>query len=285
MGALSLAQTATLDDALSLQRRRRSEPTHFWRPPPRAGSLGCWVVSPDLEGLAQPPLVVIHGYQRGAYKHALRFGRLAQKTGRTVVAPLFEARDWPRYQQAVRRGRADLALLALMARLAGEGTIADAGEFDLFGFSGGAQFGHRFAMLHPERVRTLSIASAGWYTFFDDARFPYGLGGKGWGEHAQARLPEFLSIPTQVLIGADDNTRDRNLRQGPEIDAQQGFDRLDRARRWTAARNRAALDLGLEATTSIKVMANCGHSFARCAAQGLTASVLAHATARRPGPN
>ena len=50
---------------------------------------------------------------------------------------------------------------------------ADFGRVDLVGFSGGAQFAHRFAMLYPGCVRRVVVAAAGWYTYIDPSRpFP-----------------------------------------------------------------------------------------------------------------
>ncbi len=145
-----------------------------FRPRPGSADLDCWLALPRRISDDRPPLVAVHGLRRDARQQAELFAEQANALGRPVIAPLFDVDRWPRYQQAIRRGRADLALLALMARLRREG-IWRTPQFDLFGFSGGAQFAHRFAMLHPETVSRLTTASAGWYTFPDTTRFPHGL--------------------------------------------------------------------------------------------------------------
>ena len=74
-------------------------------------------------------------------------------------------------------------------------TGAAAGPFYLFGFSGGAQFAHRYVLAHPDRVAAAGIGAAGWYTFPDSATpYPYGLGrGAGQQPLREARnSPGFL---------------------------------------------------------------------------------------------
>ena len=121
------------------------------------------------------PLVAVHGIRRGAREQAALFGARAAALGRVVVAPLFDAERWPAYQRIGGARRSDLALLELLESLRAEGLMGQA-RFDLFGFSAGAQFAHRFAMLHAERVHHLNVSSAGWYTFPDNTAFPYGIG-------------------------------------------------------------------------------------------------------------
>ena len=138
------------------------------------GDLSCWLALPPEISIDAPPLVAVHGIRRGARDQASHFAARAAALGRPVIAPLFDVKAWPRYQQVVHRERADLALLALMTelRLAG---IWRTRSFELFGYSGGAQFAHRFAMLYPHLVERLTVASAGWYTFPDNRRrYPYG---------------------------------------------------------------------------------------------------------------
>lgn len=70
---------------------------------------------------------------------------------RPVVAPLFAAVAWPRYQITWCEQRADTGLLRLLNDLTAEGAMTSR-PVDLAGYSGGAQFSHRFAWLHPSRV-------------------------------------------------------------------------------------------------------------------------------------
>ena len=201
------------------------------RPGHGRSGLGAWIALPPVPGPDPTPLVAVHGIGRGACEQAAAFAARAAALGRPVIAPEFDAARWPLYQQAVRKGRADRALLGLLEELPLAGT-GRTGRIDLFGYSGGAQFAHRFAMLHPHRVRRLSLAAAGWYTLPDAAPFPYGLGarsGTDWGALIGARLREFLALPVTVTVGAEDHRPDAHTRRGAALDRRQGVHR--RARR------------------------------------------------------
>ncbi len=234
--------------------------------------LSCWLALPDTISETLPPLVAVHGIRREAHAQAEFFANRATALGRPVIAPLFEKTSWPRYQQVVRRGRADRALLRLMVELQDTG-VWRTKKFDLFGFSGGAQFAHRFAMLHPGVVSRLIISSAGWYTFPDDAVFPYGLSPRpdrsdSWAPRLTARLDKFLALPMHVCVGAHDNTPDRNTRSGREINAQQGPHRRARAMRWAEAVRSAARARNISPSVEFVALPSCGHNFRNCITRG-----------------
>lgn len=245
-----------------------------------------WLALPPRMAPGAVPLVAIHGIHRAAEDQARLFAERAARLGRPVIAPLFSAKRFPRYQQAVERCRADLALLGLLDALAAEGLATR--RFSLFGYSGGAQFAHRFAWLYPHRVTRLCVAAAGWYTFPDEAPFPYGLGSPtrrrlDVGPYCRANLADLLSLPIDVVVGALDHVVDENTRSGPTIDAQQGPDRVTRARRWSEALRASARGLGLEPAVSLHVLDGCGHDFRQCVEQGeLTRIVLPEAAGIPP---
>lgn len=235
-------------------------------------ALDCWIALPPDISADASPVVAIHGIQRGVRDQAALFAARAAALGRPVIAPLFDEKGWPRYQQVVRNKRADLALLALLSelRLAG---IWRTRTVELAGYSGGAQFAHRFAMLYPHLVSRLTVAAAGWYTFPDDAAFPYGLAPRpgradDWGPKLAAGLDRFLGLPIQVCVGAEDTVVDPNTRSGPEIDRQQGVDRVTRAMRWAEALRRAAAERGIQPNVTLSVLPDCGHDFRSCVERG-----------------
>ncbi|WP_299677685.1 hypothetical protein [uncultured Roseobacter sp.] len=237
-----------------------------------ASGLACWLALPETVAHDAIPLVAVHGIRRGAELQAALFARRATALGRPVIAPIFDKARWLGYQQVLLCGRADLALLDLILSLRRNGIVRSE-QIDLFGFSGGAQFAHRFAMLHPERIANLSIASPGWYTFPDDASYPYGLWPRPdfedvWSYRMVNSLDQFLSIPMQVCVGEKDCKRDKNTRSGNAIDAQQGSHRLDRARRWTGALRAAARQLSVNPDIKFHILPNCGHDFEACVRQG-----------------
>lgn len=244
----------------------------LYRPAKGKDALSCWLAVPSNVSVNASPIVAVHGIRRGAKQQAELLAPRAAALGRPVIAPLFDKVNWPRYQQVVRGNRGDLALLELMSELRLAGTWQTR-NFELCGYSGGAQFAHRFAMLYPQLVSRLTVAAAGWYTFPDNAAFPYGLNqrpGKAanWGPRFAAGLDQFLEVPIQVCVGEEDCVSDPNTRQSAEIDEQQGGDRVTRAKRWVAALQKTAKERGLTAQITLSVLPECGHDFQDCIQYG-----------------
>ncbi len=216
------------------------------------------------------PLVAVHGISRGAEEHLEAFAPWAERSGRVLVAPLFSEAQCRRYQKViVDRCQADRALFATLREVS-EATGVEVDRFDLFGFSGGAQFAHRFALLHPERVARLAVSSAGWYTLPDtlDA-YPYGLApGSRAARRFQPKLEAFLEIPTLVLVGERDIERDPALRKEQRVDQRQGLTRVERAARWSQALRRAASRAGVTAVVRFRSLPGCGHAFEDCVRDG-----------------
>ena len=224
------------------------------------------------------PLVALHGISRNADAVWHAFGPLAAAEGRTLLVPRFSDSQWPRFQQ-IGRARPDVALLDLFeqAGLAGQ-------RVDLFGFSGGGQLAHRFAMLYPHRVATLHLAAPGWYTLPETTLpWPQGLGAvptprfRGFDAAALSplQLRQYLSLPVRLWVGALDPARDASLRQTADLDARQGKTRLERAVCYAKAFDRAARAIGLTPDIKLTVMPGCGHDFTECdQVGGLAARVL-----------
>ncbi len=225
---------------------------------------------PSQRNLEAPPLVTVHGISRRADEHIAAFAPWAERSGRVLVAPLFSEAQCKRYQRVTQdRCQADRALFAILREVA-ETTGIDVDRIDLFGFSGGAQFAHRFALLHPERVARLAVSSAGWYTQPDpDEAYPYGLApGTRGGQRFRPKLGAFLEIPTLVLVGERDIERDPALRKGKKVDRRQGRNRVERAARWSQALREAAVRTGVDAEVRFRSLPNCGHAFDDCVRDG-----------------
>src|SRR5262245_27737280 len=95
-------------------------------------------------------LVTTHGISRNAEEHATLFAPFAEQRGVVLVAPYFPEAEFGDYQRLGSEGRGrrpDVALEAILAEVESL-TGASEGKFYLFGFSGGAQFAHRFVMAH-----------------------------------------------------------------------------------------------------------------------------------------
>ncbi len=228
--------------------------------------------APDPERV----LVLVHGIARQASYMMHTLAEHAERHGYTLVAPVFGYRYYEDYQRLGRRGRGKRADLALQAAMKDLRDHVGAGEyFHLFGFSGGAQFAHRYVYAWPDKVRTVTLAAAGWYTAPDPGvRFPYGTG-------QTAKLPELrfdarhlARVPTLTLVGDRDRVRDPALRQVDRVDFVQGRNRVARARWFHGAISSLAeaTDAGVE--HGIEVLDNTAHDFGEAVYQGGLADKL-----------
>jgi predicted esterase len=117
--------------------------------------------------------------------------------------------------------------------------------YDIFGFSAGAQFAHRFMMFKPNaRVNKIVASAAGWYTVpTDTVEFPYGI------ENCPIEnypAPPIFSNELTIQIGTlDNNPNAPGLRRNPIVD-QQGTNRYDRAFYMFNTSQSIAENLGVE---------------------------------------
>lgn len=225
---------------------------------------------PARGGEEAPLFVTAHGVSRNVEEHATLFAPFAERQGVVLVAPFFDEARHGDYQRMGRKGRGPRSdqvldsILAEVRRLTG----AQAGKFRIFGFSGGAQFAHRYAMAHPDRIAHAVIGSAGWYTFPDSATpYPYGIGPSSDMEGLRFDPGAFLRVPMTVLVGGAD-TGTVNLRQNEQVDRQQGPTRRARAWNWTAAMRRAALARGQAPLVTCEEVPGIPHNFGKFMANG-----------------
>ncbi len=235
------------------------------------------------DGPARGWMVSVHGISRRGRQQAELMAPVAQQLGLALAAPRFPRERFADYQRLGRSGRgerADLALCAWLDWLAEHGGPA-AGRIGLLGYSGGAQFVHRFALAHPQRVRGYVAAAAGWYTWPDAGqRYPYGTRHSAALGATPLDLIEWLGVPAVVAVGEHDNGAHSALRVTERVTAAQGASRLARAQAWVEAMNRTALDHGQPAHFSLDLMAGAGHSFRACVERGGLRDVVLRAFER-----
>jgi len=212
----------------------------------------------------EPVFVTVHGISRNVDEHATMFAPFAEARGVVLIAPSFTEADNEDYQR-VGRGesgkRSDQALNDILDEVHAL-TGVDTHRYTLFGFSGGAQFAHRYLMAHPRRIERAALGAPGWYLFPDPRKpYPYGLGPSADSPGVHFDPEHFLRVPVTVFVGADD-VGDVNLRVNPEVNRQQGLTRVQRAKRWTAAMRHAAELQGLKPRVRCEVVPGIGHSFA-----------------------
>lgn len=218
-----------------------------------------------------PPLVVVHGASRGAGQHFRAFLPLAIALGLPLVVPTFESSRFARYQ-TLGGDDGPLAALEALDRTLLDVTAeldVDTSTVDLLGYSGGAQFAHRYALFAPQRVRRLVVAAAGWYTFLDErSPFPRGCGPSLVSGQRSPDVDGFLDLPMHVLVGARDVARGGSLRVGSRLDDRQGPTRLTRALRWVDHLEEAAGRRGRECRVSFDVLPDAGHAFSEAVRHG-----------------
>jgi pimeloyl-ACP methyl ester carboxylesterase len=231
-----------------------------------------------------PLLVAVHGYTRNASEQAERFAPLCEEAGVVLAAPHFDAEAYRDYQRLGLRGRrADHALEAMLSELrASLGLLL--GRVALFGFSGGGQFVHRLVMAHPQRFACAAVAAPGWFTFpTREHAYPLGLRGARKRLGVRMRPEAFLRTPVLVAVGEHDHDdAAENLRRSPELDAQQGTNRLERATRWVQAMQAQAAAQGCASQVRLALVPNAAHSFADCMDHGLGELVLEQLAPKAP---
>ncbi len=225
---------------------------------------GYYLYIPRTCGANSPLMISVHGVSRNARQHAALLAPLAERFGVVLVAPLFTQQLFPDYQRLGRLGRgprADLALDQIIGDVLYK-TACDFKRLYLFGYSGGGQFAHRYAMAHPERVGGVVVGAAGWYTFPDASiRFPRGNAASAELNSLHFDAERYLRVPMSVVVGSEDNKRDAELNKSARIDKQQGLNRLQRGENWIMAMRRQAEVRGLATPYSIETMPGIRHSF------------------------
>jgi hypothetical protein len=139
--------------------------------------------------------------------------------------------------------------------LARETVSLDRREYDIVGFSGGAQFVHRLVLFVPEaRVRRAVAASAGRHAFPSwSERFPYGLAGS---PIERTVLPTVFSRDLVVLLG-DRDTSDREREPGATA---QGASRFARGLRFFATATDEAAALQAPFRWELRIAHGVDHS-------------------------
>jgi pimeloyl-ACP methyl ester carboxylesterase len=237
-----------------------------------SGQLGYFLYLPSCI-IHRHLLVAVHGVGSTAAAMARHFASIAERSGIAVMAPDFSTKRFRGYQRLEGMAGRDQSAVALdlAACEAAERLGLDRHSFDLFGFSGGAQFAHRYAMTRPERIRRLIVTAAGWYTECDLGKpFPCGMGGRT--DHAS--LQAFLSLPITVAVGERDTERDSCFRKTDALDERQGLNRLERARFWADHLRQTAVSLDVDCNVSLTLLSRTKHRFREAVEQGGLAELV-----------
>ena len=219
-----------------------------------------------------PPLVIVHGNSRRATRQFRSFLPGAIARGVALIAPTFPADRYSGYQSLAGVDGAFAARQALLDTLedASRHLCVPTDVVDIVGYSGGAQFAHRFAMHSPSRIGRVVLAAAGWYTYLDEVRpYPYGIAPGPRSDDRRVDVDAFLRIPMHVVVGERDTERTDGLRTSPALDRRQGPNRLIRALRWMDHVEDTAHRRNLPPQVSFDLLLESGHSFDEAVRRGL----------------
>ena len=211
----------------------------------------------------QRVLVVVHGISRQPAYMLRCLESAAQALNYTLIAPEFSKWSYRDYQRLGREGRgyrADIAFDAMMDDVAKFTGLK--GPVHLLGFSGGAQFVHRYVYSQPGKVRSLCVAAAGWYTPpLSSERFPYGTRTNKRLQGVSFDANNLISTPTLTVVGENDTNRDPAMRRSPCIDKQQGINRLKRAQWFHQRMKKLAAKKSIDTNHQFKILPATGHNF------------------------
>tara|TARA_Y100000991_G_scaffold22615_1_gene14510 strand:- start:1421 stop:2338 length:918 start_codon:yes stop_codon:yes gene_type:complete len=132
-------------------------------------------------------------------------------------------------------------------------------KYNLFGFSAGAQFVHRFIQFKPNaRFNKVVAGAAGWYTVPENnIPFPYGLNNSIL---SNSNLSNLLSKDLYIQVGALDNDpNSAGLRHNEYADAQ-GLNRVTRAVHFFESGQNIAETNNYNLNWSLHIIQGAGHN-------------------------
>lgn len=215
-------------------------------------------------------LVLVHGISRNAEEILNHFAEYALEYNILIIAPDFTKEYATDYQRLGRNGRgprADYQLLAILKDCQ-EKIEHSFVKFSLFGFSAGAQYAHRFAFAHPNKINKVALVAAGWYTLpTSSLPYPRGLRLKNQFSDIDFHVSQFLRLKYRVYIGSKDKKRDPALNKNPKIDLTQGKNRIKRAKNWIELMQLQMDKLNIGNEIKLEVLHDVGHDFLACVQQ------------------
>lgn len=192
-------------------------------------------------------LVLIHGSSRDHCTLHDLFRDYASKHNICLLTPLFprgvtDPNDPDNYKVIECDGiRYNELLLSMMEEVKWRYPRVATDKVLIHGFSGGGQFVHRFAYLHPDRLAAVVIGAPGHITVpNDNIDFPLGTRDFEQRFGTAFDMKTLRKVPILLLVGAADISMDHLLvrkdRLLPEVDGKkQALNRLDDLHRLESA--------------------------------------------------
>jgi len=204
---------------------------------------------PDVEILYTLPkeinnqtkvLFIIHGNSRDVKKYLNLWLEDAKDKNVILVAPHFTKENYPNFgtlQIAKSSGKIlndqsnnlTNSISSFFTYFKSKYNL-ESSTYRIFGFSAGSQFVHRYLMYGKDtRTEKAVIGSAGWYTFLNEEKYPYGTKNM---PIEKERYEWFLSRRVLFILGNKDNDPNHptlNLSKGAK---KQGNNRYERGQNY-----------------------------------------------------
>lgn len=195
-------------------------------------------------------LLVLHGMGGNGEKFAQNLIRDADQNNWVLVAPTVPyERDYMDPVQLMDEDlRFTITLNSLLQSLPEKLGLELRQHALVFGFSRGAQLGHRFALFYPGRVEAVAALSAGSYTLPLQVRntqemdFPYGIANLKKTRGEAIDLEHFKRISFYIAVGEKDN---RTSDVARAFDPYVGQNRVERARAFDSCLESLGMDVRL----------------------------------------
>ena len=203
-----------------------------------------WIVLPTKYSSNSKFILTMCGISRNAIGMASYWSTFAEDNNYVVAAPDFNANDWSgsSYSQGNifsgangsgtlnKKERWTFNIVSEIHRELYTYCGLKDSTYELWGFSGGAQFVHRFAMFQKDNlVSRYTAASAGFYSVPDlSVSFPWGMKHSAFNLN-QKDIIEYTKKNLVVMCGSEDTARDKEFKTDEKSDAQ-GLNRLQRAK-------------------------------------------------------
>ena len=208
-------------------------------------------------------IILVHGISRNYKEMLLAFSSCCDENT-LMIAPHFSADYCSDYQRLGRKNkgpRVDYILKSMVNKMK-EKLGFDTQKINLFGFSAGAQFAHRYAYAHPEDIEKVALVSAGWYTLptYNEA-YPLGLALADEFADIKFEIARILPIKFKLYVGADDDQRDKALNKNKKVDVTLGENRIERAANWKNSMNERFNKYHINNHIDLIKLNNVGYSF------------------------
>lgn len=218
-------------------------------------------------------LVSIHGLSRNYDSHFNMNLDYAMEKEYILIVPEFGNENFNTYSTLGvidNNNRADLALNEILQDVSRR-INQNIEKINLVGYSAGAQFAHRYAMVHPEKINKLFICAPGFYTFLDEnIYYPLGLKSKKYQNiDFRNKIKEFLNLEIFLYVGEKDLSREGNLKKNEFLDRTQGKTRVERAKNWYKEINNRRKEFKIYKNFKFELIQNTPHSFEKSMNNGL----------------